>query len=159
MAKCLRGAIQDHYGPLVSNLDLVKTPTIAFNAKGAKDNSPETKQRIVFQSVVFNVGNAYDTETGIFTSPINGTFLFSVQLCAHNQKTVQFQVVVDNSENVILAIRHYDYHDHVSTSNTVPQYLTEGQRVWVQASYGSTSRLLYESTDCWNQFSGCLVHL
>ena len=109
--------------------------------------------------MVFSVGNAYDPKTGIFTTPVNGTFLFSVQLCAVNQLTVGFQVVVDNSENVILAIRHYDYHDYVSTSNTVPQYLTEGQRVWVQASYGSTSKILFESTDCWSQFSGCLVHL
>lgn len=133
-----------------------KTPTISFNAREAADTSPNKNQVIVFQSVIHNFGNAYDVTAGIFTAPVTGLYLFSVQICTYYSNHGRFQAVVDRSANVILAIQEYDSSHHTSTSNTVSQYLTEGQRVWVQASYGSTN--LFEDAECWNQFSGCLVH-
>ena len=34
--------------------------------------------RIIFTNVISNVGNAYDSVTGIFTAPHNGTYQFMV---------------------------------------------------------------------------------
>ena len=131
------------------------TRTITFSAKTAFNLIPETSQVIIFQTVLQNEGNAYDSTSGVFTSPVNGTFFFSVQLCANNRKWARFQLVVDNMKS-ILAISHYNrYASHTTTSNSVAQYLSEGQKVWVQASYNAG---LSETPFCWNQFSGMLVH-
>jgi len=41
---------------------------------------------IVFDSVVTNVGNAYDEDTGRFTAPVNGTYQFNVIIAAQGRQ-------------------------------------------------------------------------
>ena len=143
-----------HFNFLLS--EHVYMRTVTFSAKNPLDLTPETNQIIVFQTVLQNEGNAYDSATGIFTAPVNGTFFFSVQLCSDHRKWARFQLAVDGKEDIILAISHYNHDaDYTSTSNSVAHYLSEGQRVWVQASYNIG---LEDNSICWNQFSGMLVH-
>ena len=44
---------------------------------------------IVFDRVVTNVGNAYDEDTGRFTSPVNGTYQFNVVIAAQGRQKVR----------------------------------------------------------------------
>ena len=132
------------------------TRTITFNAKTPLDFTPGTKQIIIFQTVLQNEGNAYDSATGIFTAPVNGTYFFRVQLCADHRNSARFQLAVDDKDDTFLAISHYNHDaDSTSTSGSVAHFLSEGQRVWVQASYNSG---LDDNSICLNQFSGMLVH-
>ena len=108
-----------------------------------------------------NIGGAYNSDTGIFTVPVNGTYMFNVQVCANIAAWGQFQLVVDESANIILAIRYYEANvGDTSSSDSVAVYLTKGQQVWVQSSYnaGSTNVLDAYDSYCWNHFSGALVH-
>jgi len=43
---------------------------------------------IVFDRVVTNVGVAYDTDTGRFTAPVNGTYQFNVIIAAQGRQKV-----------------------------------------------------------------------
>ena len=116
---------------------------------------------MIFSTIIQNIGDGYDSSTGVFTASVNGTFVFNVQFCVHANKWAQFQLAVDRSDNLILTFRHRNS-DHADVMGTsIAHYLSEGQKVWVQSyTYTGPSSNLFEhtSTDCWNQFSGALVH-
>ena len=46
---------------------------------------------VVFGSVDINIGNDYDSSTGIFTAPVAGTYLFHISSIAHNNATTVFR--------------------------------------------------------------------
>ena len=134
-------------------------PTIAFNVRDAKNLSPQKNEIIQFKTIVLNAGGGFDETTGIFTSPVNGTFIFSIQVSTYHQKWGVFQLVCDTSDNEILRIAHFNHNaDETTTSGTVSHVLSQGQRVWVQSLYYSRSTKLDENASFGtNQFSGVLV--
>ena len=137
------------------------TPTVAFNVRDATDLSPSQNEVIRFRTILLNIGGGYDEQSGIFTSPVNGTFIFSVQVATYPSKWGRLQLVCDTSSNVILSIAHYNTAAHyTSTSNTVAQVLNEGQKVWVQFGYDARSTQVLDESPSYasNQFSGLLVH-
>lgn len=133
---------------------------MTFNAREAVDKSPETDQIMIYKNVLQNIGEAYDSATGIFTAPLAGTFMFNVNVCTAADKWSQLQLVVDSRENIILTFRHYNSDSYDSSSGSVTHYLTKGQRVWVQSHHnsGSTNTLHISDSNCWNQFSGTMVN-
>ena len=140
----------------------MKTQSIAFNVREAADKSPTAGQIMVFQTVVLNSGNAFDIRTGIFTSPFNGTFLFSVQICTSFRETGSVKVVTDDL--TFVGISNYNYISGVtSTSGSAVHKLREGQKVWVENEYDSASSSNLVDSDheraCWNQFTGALLDL
>ena len=136
-------------------------PTVQFNARGLRDQSPSKNQVIIFPTVMENIGNAYNPGTGVFQAPVNGTYLFSVQVCTLLSKWGRFYLVVDSGDNKITAISHYNGDTtETTTANSVANYLVEGQRVWAQSYYesGNTNTIYHDDTYCWSQFSGVLVN-
>lgn len=51
-------------------------------------NTPSSGSFIVFPSIQVNVGNAYNTSTGIFTAPIAGIYAFFSSNIGNNSSTV-----------------------------------------------------------------------
>ena len=140
-------------------IDSLITPTVAFNVRDAMHNTPAVYDIIRFEKILLNLGGAYDQITGIFTIPVNGTYLFGAQVCTINKKYGWFQIAVDAMDNVILLIVDYeDASKHSSSSGMAVTHLTKGQRVWLQNAYSPTS--LYDTDiGCWNQFTGVLLHI
>ena len=114
---------------------------------------------MVFTTVIQNIGNGYDSSTGIFTAPVNGTYMFNVQLCVHSRKWAQFQLAVDSSSNVKATFRHYNADSADVLTTSVAHTLSVGQKIWIQSYTDSGSvNVLFDQSDCWSQFSGALVH-
>lgn len=57
-------------------------------------------ETIVFDDVVYNAGDGYDPETGFFTAPVAGSYVFFLQVNLLNnvfpmfRKTIQYKNVV-----------------------------------------------------------------
>lgn len=139
--------------------DRVQEPIVVFNVKTAKDVSPQANQKILFNTILLNLGGAYDEATGIFTAPVNGTYMFAIQVATYLGKWGRFHLVCDTG-NIILSIAHYNADNHFSsTAGTVAHILTKGQRIWLEFAYnsGSTQRLYEDVNYASNQFSGMLV--
>jgi cytoskeletal protein CcmA (bactofilin family) len=84
---------------------------VRFQATLASDTefiSTGDFQTIVFDSIIFNVGSAYDSGTGTFTAPAAGTYMFScsmlVNFCAG---TVQFIISFASSNPTYDGYRVY----------------------------------------------------
>lgn len=155
------------------NLSLIvkdlERPTVAFSAEGIDIGNATllTNQTIVFTNLILNIGDAYDSSTGIFTAPINGLYMFSVQMCAQHspRSNKRFVFKVFAGPKVIQSILNgrYDfYHTYDSrvanNAGTVTQPLVAGEKVWVQNAGSQYVGLSGYSNDCWNHFGGVLIH-
>jgi hypothetical protein len=58
--------------------DQIVTPTVAFKARLNANIAAPAGQVIVFPTVLFNEGDAYNSRTGKVTATTNGTYLFSI---------------------------------------------------------------------------------
>ncbi|XP_052763168.1 otolin-1-like [Mya arenaria] len=130
------------------------TPTIAFEAKVLKDLSVSPNTNLVFTEAVFNHGNGYDVITGVFTCPLNGTYLFTSHLCSYGSKLFGFSLVVDDTA-------HTSGHVYGSSSSHCTSFdaiaiLQVASRVWVQTNGHSGN--FYQDSNMVNTFSGVLLH-
>jgi hypothetical protein len=74
-----------------------------------KNNSPTDGDIIVFTDILLNLGDSYNTNTGIYTVPLGGIYLFTVQLCIDNSEIIHYELVVDDKtrcqDNIFSEIR------------------------------------------------------
>ena len=85
---------------LQSFAENLKEPAAAFNVD-SEDLSPQQIEITTFTTVELNIESIYDETTGIFTLPVNGIFIFSVQVARNGSQWDQFQLVVEISSNIL----------------------------------------------------------
>ena len=135
----------------------VTEETILFNAWYPTKLSVSHGDTIVFNQVLSNIGNGYNSTTGIFTAPKRGSYLFNVQACVPPYGEGSFIIAVRQQsfvETVLNILKYSDTSHHNTVSNSVPVHLARGQEVWVEA--WATGKLYHDSS-CGSQFSGVLV--
>jgi hypothetical protein len=87
-----------------------------------------------FSNVVLNIGNAFDSSTGIFTAPRSGIYLFSVVVSSQDNDLLIVKIM-QNYYQIGLAMAGDE--SHATGSFTVVSYLSVGDRIWVEtSSYG-----------------------
>ncbi|XP_045184120.2 SCO-spondin-like isoform X1 [Mercenaria mercenaria] len=131
-------------------------PNIVFNAKGVTDISPTSGQTMIFGTTLVNEGHAYNTSTGIFTAPANGTYTFSTQFCVYSQEALYIAIVVDGVAYATMYAYDKDS-DPCNTADTVA-VLHAQSKVWVKCTWASAGAVVHEYSDRMNSFSGYLVH-
>ncbi|XP_060582041.1 uncharacterized protein LOC132738551 isoform X2 [Ruditapes philippinarum] len=139
--------------------DKVVSPNIAFHAKNVKNDKPVTGTTIVFTDILLNLGESYNTNTGVFTVPLGGIYLFTVQLCIDQSKYIDTGLVVDNVYMDVA--RHRDnYYSVCCYKLTTTISVQSGNRVWVKVinEPNSGSILYHSDTNYWTSFSGVLIH-
>lgn len=108
---------------------------------------------VVYNTVVTNLGNGYDSSTGIFTAPSNGVYMFSwTNLC---QRWKQFLTSLYLNEKLIA--RNYaapvSVADHASGSQIVILNIKKGDKVFIRIpGDGRMGEYIYG--DGWSTFSG-----
>ncbi|KAG8011561.1 Complement C1q tumor necrosis factor-related protein 3 [Nibea albiflora] len=87
-----------------------------------------TDTTLVFKKVTTNVGNAYNSITGIFTAPIKGLYYMRFTSCVGESSPLN-TALMKNGENMVAV---YDNRGaHASGSNGVTLVLEKGDTVWI----------------------------
>ncbi|XP_045169373.2 complement C1q-like protein 2 [Mercenaria mercenaria] len=152
--KDMKGAIANDILEFTNELEKLKGPAVAFRSKDVADLTPNSGDTLVFQTTMLNEGLGYDNTTGIFTAPVGGTYIFTVQFCVVGGKNMYYVIVADNEE-----IKKGWFCDAKWTacySADAVVVLKQGARVQVKCS--SSSSLLSSNSNYWNTFSGVFVH-
>nr|XP_046244164.1 inner ear-specific collagen isoform X2 [Scatophagus argus] len=121
-------------------------------AAGLTSSFPPPNAPVVFSHILYNIQGSYDSSSGIYTAPINGTYVFSYHLTVHERVLKvglfhNFMPVVKTTDPKVLG----------TTSHSVILHLARGDRVWIQVKDLVTNGM-YAGTDSSSTFSGFLLH-
>ena len=127
---------------------------VAFHAElGPHKRNLSTGQIIKFEHVKQNYGNAYDPQTGIFTSPKSALYFFTFTILTFPGQHVETKLVVNGSP-VAYSFSQGPYPDiHNSGSKSVVVPLHPGDRVWLEFYFGDNN----VSGDYWSTLTGYII--
>ena len=124
-----------------------------------KDTSPGSGDTIIFPDILLNLGEAYNSDTGVFTAPYGGIYLFTIQLCMDNGLRIEYGLVVDG---VYMDIARYgDNYGGVSCHKLTKTLLLQtGNKAWIKViTRRSSGQILYHNdAHYWTSLSGALIH-
>ncbi|XP_039633695.1 complement C1q-like protein 4 [Perca fluviatilis] len=117
---------------------------VAFSAsllaggKGNKYIGPfRTDTTLIYKHVQTNIGNAYNSNTRVFTAPVRGVYHFEWFITGNNGAHAAGAMLVKNSENVFMAWEKLNYGN---ASNGVTLLLEVGDIVFVRLSADNVVR-------------------
>ncbi|KAL4241049.1 hypothetical protein ACF0H5_001827 [Mactra antiquata] len=111
---------------------------------------------ILYDRIHYNAGSHYDPNTGVFTCPRSGMYLFSVFVEVHSENDIaegNVKIMI-NGNSFVYAISEPSKLGHDSTGgNVLIQHLARGDRVWVETNDVNNQDLFH----AFNSFSGVLI--
>ena len=129
---------------------------VAFHAWNSANSVQATAGgTIVLNHATTNVGNAYDTLTGVFTVPVSGLYDFQASIMSARvgaRQHVRAAIFVDNSR-VALAISDTDHGFWNQATMKSIVYLQAGQRVYLK----NTESVAHDFMEPYTTFSGYLI--
>ena len=84
----------------------------------------------MYDKVFYNAGNGYDTNTGIFTCPRSGLYLFYINVEAVDESLpASIEIIVNGSGRVSSVAERYDANHDSTGGNLMVEHIQEGDRV------------------------------
>ncbi|XP_061171296.1 uncharacterized protein LOC133180861 [Saccostrea echinata] len=130
--------------------EVVFTAGITTNTRFQRD------QTVIFPHVITNKGNAYNPANGVFTAPVNGTYVFFCSIISVGSDNSWVKIIKNGALQVVIGAYGSANDYDSSASNIVNLQLIKGDRVWV-AGYSAAFRLYSESGNPVATFSGFLL--
>ncbi|KAK3098330.1 hypothetical protein FSP39_018498 [Pinctada imbricata] len=93
--------------------------------------------KVVFENTHTNIGNAYDTKTGIFTAPVDGVYAFHWTIMIHKGRYSKIYIQVNDSNKAAMYAYASGYPNHYSPSQSYATDLKKGDRVNIYNSGSS----------------------
>ncbi|CAC5403588.1 unnamed protein product [Mytilus coruscus] len=117
--------------------------------------SPGPHHTLIFNSVITNVGNAYNQYSGIFTVPSTGMYVLSYTITAYTSSYIPVEIVKNAGVIGSLLTKAYSNYKH-SVSSTVVVNMNAGDVCYVRTSgSGATpSGSIYSGTEARTSFTG-----
>ncbi|CAC5394549.1 C1QL [Mytilus coruscus] len=138
---------------LKAEIDTKGPNKVAFMAKnaGPLQNIP-ANYIVVYDTAITNLGNGYDTSTGIFTAPSNGVYIFSWTCLSHAGYIFPTYLAVNGN---LIARNHAgsrNVQDHISGSQNAVIEIKKYDKVSVRIQNGHTGQYMYGQG--WSTFIG-----
>jgi hypothetical protein len=105
---------------------------------------------------MFNEESAFDSSTGKFTVPVNGTYLFAVIFCVNSGQSLYIDITVDDQTTQPVVLRSQS--NAACQSAALLDVLIVGQTAGVKVTRSFSTHTVYHGQYRWNTFSGTLIH-
>lgn len=127
---------------------------ISFNTElGVPADGLKALQTVIFDTATVNVDGAYNVQNGVFTTPVNGVYHFTVTIMVFPHEKIETELVV-NGRQALLTFGAGTTEFSQGTSSAIIR-LESGDRVWVRilstTGQGINSHLMGGG---WTSFSG-----
>merc|ERR1719334_1010307 len=101
---------------------------------------------IRFPTVVASEGNGFNSDTGLFTAPINGIYSFTISALSNDDSSIEWFDMVHNEQRVCRAYTSNAHHTNLGC--TVNLKLAKNDRVYMKHGAGAIR------TDEYTTFTG-----
>lgn len=125
---------------------------VAFSAGVTSSSTTWNSGTLIFNMVITNVGNGYNPSTGVFTSPMSGTYVFYVTAVEYQKQYLKLDIVLNNMSKVRLVCENSATYQ--TGTNMVVLSLQKGDNVLVIYNAGKG---YYTQSVPITTFSGFLI--
>ncbi|OWF49936.1 Complement C1q-like protein 4 [Mizuhopecten yessoensis] len=126
---------------------------VGFSASLSTTTALGDSQIVVFDTVVTNDGNGYDTRHGHFTAPVAGLYAFSVTVMCYGDESEIHAAIVRDGQKIGVVFANGNHFDN--GSKLVVVRLQAGQMVWVEHTYDPSGNKINGAG--YSSFSGFLI--
>ncbi|MEQ2215942.1 hypothetical protein XENOCAPTIV_008218 [Xenoophorus captivus] len=113
---------------------------------------PAENWPVPFPEILMNEQRHFNPSMGMYTAPVNGTYVFSFHLA-----TKQKPLKVGLFRNFYPVVRVTEASSQATASHTVVLHLTMGDQIWLQVKDSLTNGMFTDS-ESKSTFSGYLLH-
>merc|ERR1712037_606260 len=115
-----------------------KTLGVSFNAYRTKAYDGGGEESLTFQGTYCNNGGGLDTDTGIFTCPCGGTYMFQFHIATHDNKKALLSIRKNGEEVAsIFDQNHKDNHKNSMAGQNIIIDVKRGDEIVVYAYTGT----------------------
>jgi len=157
--KILKSSVDKERTRTVNNINQISADIansqVAFSARTSKIyENLEPWQTIVFGRIITNKGNCYSKDTGIFTAPIQGMYVFFVHILG-SKKSNEISVK-KNNDTVVWLFSSSSSSTHGNDANMVVVELDKGDEIKV-VKHGPYGQEPFYVHHVWSTFSGYML--
>nr|KAG5711992.1 hypothetical protein BaRGS_026433 [Batillaria attramentaria] len=125
-----------------SGIPLNRIILVAFTVRFSMDPVQNVGEHgiLMFDSIVYNLGDGYDPSTGTFTAPLPGIYVFFISIMgSDNQPAIRVDITQESGKVLDAAWAEGQGDLYDQGSSLVTTHLTAGERVWVKHDGGATA--------------------
>ena len=139
---------------LNNEMKTLKKPTVMTKVRISKDYTLSVGQRLIYDVIVTNIGDAYKMASGSFRAPVEGNYMISVTACSKTSDWGVLEIIHDGE--VIGQVRSGDADGYFDCNSEVTVARMEaGSTIWVQRREGKSGT---QNANHWNSFTAILVN-
>jgi len=115
-----------------------KSLGVYFDAYRSKAYDGGGEENLTFNGTYCNVGGGFDADTGIFTAPVGGSYLFMFHIATHDNKKALLSIRKNGEEIAsIFDQNHKDNHKNSMAGQTIVINVERGDEIVVYAYTGT----------------------
>lgn len=117
---------------------MTEVPAVGFTAYVSAGRRYSTNEPVIFDTILFNIGDAFDPISSIFTCPVTGVYVVTVSVASYSSGYAQVIIVKEGQKQT--GVFADDVSGQISAASTsAVTACIAGERVWVESTAGATS--------------------
>ncbi|XP_046568999.1 collagen alpha-2(VIII) chain-like [Haliotis rubra] len=116
----------------MSGRPVSETSAVAFQVFVSSSYNVTSLDPVVYDSIIYDTGSGYNTTTGVFTAPVNGTYMFWIQLGIRPLRYYPSTSIRQSGKTIGSGWAAYSSSSEGAVSATCVSHLQKDEEVWVQ---------------------------